>query len=244
MGGNAFSEVAAPIQLSWDPAGDPSVRGYALYYGAVGQSPGTRLDVGTSLSGTISGLTVGATYWIYAVSYDTGGIESPPSNQLLFTAPAAPTGPKERELELVRQTDGSMSLNYQGQPGQVYGIQFTSQLNPPVWQTLTNVTANSLSNVIALDISARAVPQRFYRVAHAAQPLLSAITPKKLANGYLQLSWTAPPYSTNRVQFAASPNATFWPTFAIVVADAEGRAVATDPAAAIISQRFYRVMMP
>lgn len=238
--GPANAEIARPVRLGWDASTDPKVRGYALYYGAVGQTPGTRLDAGTNLFGTISNLTAGADYWIYAVSYDAANIESVPSNQLVFTAPAPPP-PK---LEIARQADGSMKLSYKAAPAQVCGFQFTSKLNPPVWQTLTNVTADSLGNVVALDLAAKAVPQRFYRVALAPQPLVSALTATRLSNGHLRLNWTAPPYSTNRVIFAAHPQATLWPTFTNVVADAEGRAAVTDAAPTSVSQRFYRVMLP
>jgi hypothetical protein len=58
------------------------------------------------------------------------------------------------------------------------------------------------------------------------------------------LDWTAPPFSTCRVIFAPNTNSTIWPTLTTVVTDAEGRASAIDPAAAVVSTRFYRIVMP
>lgn len=236
--------VATPIKLTWNPANDPTVKGYALYYGLLTQSTPNRADVGTNLNCTISNLVVGTTYRIYAVSYNIYGAESIPSNELLYTPPtpvAAPSGPR---LEIARQANGSMQLSCKATPGLVCGIQFAATPNPAAWQTLANVTADSISNIIATDISAKLVPQRFYRVALAAQPLISAITPTRLPNGQMRLDWTAPPLSTNRVLYAPYTTSTIWPTLATVVADAEGRASVIDAAAAGISQRFYRVIMP
>lgn len=243
----AQAVVATPIKLSWSAANDTSVKGYALYYGTLGQSTPSRADVGTNLNFTISNLVVGVTYRIYAVSYNVLGAESIPSNELLYTpttpvtVPTQPAGPR---LQITQQANGSMKLSYLATPGQICGIQFAASPNPTAWQTLTNVTADSISNIVALDFSANKVAQRFYRVALSAQPLVSAITATRLANGYMRLDWTAPPLSTNRIVYAPFTNSTIWPTLATVVADAEGRAFVIDPAAATVSQRFYRVVLP
>jgi hypothetical protein len=234
------------VRLGWNAAPDPEVRGYAIYYAATNSAVVNRVDAGNGVTCTLSNLIVGATYWIHAVSYDAYGLESVPSNEILHTAainaPAAPAGPK---LQLARQTTGSVTLTYRATPGQVCGIQFTSKLNPPHWQTLTNVTATSLSNVVALDASARTVPQRFYRVALSAQPLVSAIKITRLPTGAMRLEWNAPPLAVCRVQRASSPKPTSWSTLAYnVVTDAEGRAVYTDTGAITASRRFYRVVMP
>lgn len=239
---------AAPIKLSWNAANDTAVKGYALYYGVVNQTAQTRVDVGTNLTCTVSNLIVGINYRIYAVAYSATGAESVPSNELLF-APSVPllpptpvpSGPK---LQIVKQANGSMRLSYQATPGLVCGVQFAATPNPVAWQTLTNVTATSVSNVIALDSSASLVSKRFYRVALSAQPLVSAITLTRLSNGSMRLEWTAPPLATCRVTYAPNTNSTIWPTLATVTTDAEGRASVIDPTAAIVSTRFYRVVMP
>ena len=236
--------VATPIKLSWNAANDPSVKGYALYYGLLNQATLQRADVGTNLNCTISNLVVGTTYRIYAVSYNVLGAESIPSNELFYTPPAPVTAPTGPRLQITHQANGSMQLSYKATPGQICGIQFAATPNPIAWQTLTNVTATSLSNVIAIDSSASQVAKRFYRVALSAQSLVSAITATRLANGSMRLDWTAPPFSTNRVVYAPFNTSTIWPTLTTVVADAEGRASAIDPAAAVVSQRYYRVVLP
>jgi len=235
--------TAAPITLAWSASSDPNVRGHAIYYGLAQQSATTRVNVGSNLLCRITNLIATATYRIYAVSYDAQGLESIPSNELYYTPPVppAPTGPR---LQITRQTDGSMRLNYKAAPGQVCGVQFAATPNPAYWQTLTNVTADSLSNVVALDISAKQVPQRFYRVALAPQPLVSALTITRQADGNMLLRGTVPPGASCRVLYATKADAASWLTRATVLADAEGRISYLDTTAKNASSRFYRVVMP
>lgn len=242
---NAAVTNAAPVMLSWNAANDSTVKGYALYCTVVAPVSQNRMDVGTNVTATLSNLVVGVTYRIYAVSYNALGVESIPSNELLYT-PAAPAlpAPQGSRLQIARQGNGSMKLSYKATPGLVCGIQFAATPNPSAWLTLTNVTADSLGNVIAIDGAASLVAQRFYRVALSAQPLVSAITQTRLSNGYMRLDWAAPPFSSCRVTYAPTLTSTIWPTLATVVADAEGRASVIDPAAAVVSSRFYRIVIP
>lgn len=235
---------AAPITLAWNAATNPSVRGYAVYYGLAAQPTTTRVSVGTNLTCRITNLIAHVAYRIYAVSYNAAGVESVPSNQLLFTPPAPPLPPAGPRLQITKLADGSMRLSYQATPGSVCAIQFASTPNPVAWQTLTNVTANSLSNVIATDISAKQVPQRFYRVALSAQPLLSAMTIARQPDGNMLLKGSAPPGATCRVLYATRPNPSSWQLRATVVADAEGRINYLDNTAKIASSRFYRMALP
>lgn len=240
LGADAIT--ASPVRLSWSSAADPSVRGYAIYYGLASSSSLTRIDVGSNLSVTITNLTAGLAYRIYAVSYNSLGAESLPSNALTYTPPN-PTSASPK-LQLTRMANGQVQLSYKASPGTICGVQFASVPNPTSWQTLANITADGVSNVIANDLSARLVPQRFYRVALSAQPLTSEITTAVMPGGALRLSWTAPPLSTNRVVFAPYVTSTIWPTLATVVADAEGRATAIDPNGSAVGQRFYKVILP
>jgi len=237
---------AAPITLAWNAAPDPGVKGYAVYYGLATQSITNRVNVATNLSCRITNLIANLTYRIYAVSYDALGVESLPSNQLLYTPPVPPvTGvtPGPRVL-IAAQADGSMRLSYKTTPGRLCGVQFAATPNPVFWQTLTNVASDGLSNVIAVDLNARRVPQRFYRVALSPQPLLSALTITRQADGNMLLRGTAPPGASCRVLYATKPNPTSWLTRASIVADAEGQITYLDTTAATASSRFYRMAMP
>lgn len=236
--------LAKPITLGWNAASDVTIRGYAIYYGRTNLTTNTRIDSGTNLSCTISGMLVGVTYRIYAVSYDAQGIESLPSNQITFTptTPAAPNPPPR--LQIARQADGSMKLSLTTATNVTCAIQFASTPTAQYWQTLTNVPANQAGNVIATDISASRVPQRFYRAVLSPQPLVSGISIARQANGAMRLDWMTPPSATSRIQSATSPTATTWTTRATITSNAEGQASYVDTTAAQAGARFYRVVMP
>lgn len=236
--------IAKSITLGWNAASDVTVRGYAIYFGRTNQTVNTRLDAGTNLSCSISGMVVGVTYRIYAVSYDALGIESLPSNQLTYTPtiPAVTNAPPR--LQIARQANGSMTLSFTTGTNSTCAIQFAATPTAKYWQTLTNVTANQVGAVIATDISASRVPQRFYRVALVPQPLVSGISIARQPNGSMRLDWMTPPGATARIQSASSPTATTWSTRATITSNDEGQAAYVDTTAAQASKRFYRVVMP
>jgi len=75
------------VSLSWTPDADTNVTGYAMYVGNTSGNYGSRLDVGTNTTSTLSGLSNGATYYFVATAYDSAGVESTPSNEAQFAAP-------------------------------------------------------------------------------------------------------------------------------------------------------------
>jgi hypothetical protein len=230
--------LSAPVTLAWSPAVDPSVRGYAVYYGPTNQPTTDRADAGTNLTLTLFNLKANVGYRFYAVSYDALGTTSVPSNELLLTPPPISS------LKIARQSDGSMSLNCQAAPGTLCSVLFTPTLQPAAWRMLAQVTSDQVGNVIARDMSARQVMSRFYRVALGAQPVLGTMQIKRQADGNMLLSGQAPPGVSCRVLYAATPNATSWQTLRSVVADAEGNAVALDTTAGQAPRRFYRMVTP
>jgi len=154
-----------PITLAWNAADDPSVSGYALYYGLVDQPATNRVDSGANTTATLFGLRANAEYRIYAVSYSANGLESIPSNELRLTPPAV------SRLTLSPQSDGSMRLAGKAAPETVCSIMFTPTLHPTAWQTLAQTTADQVGNFAALDVSAGQAKQRFYRVVLGVQPV-------------------------------------------------------------------------
>lgn len=228
---------AMPITLAWDPANDASVSGYAVYYGLASQSGVTRLDAGTNTTATMFGLLANAPYRVYAVSYDTQGQESVPSNELLFTPPAL------SRVKLVRQGDGQLQLSAKAAPRSVCTVQFTPTLHPAAWQTLMHATADQAGNVIAVDASGSRAVSRFYRVVLGALPLLGDLQIQLQADGDLLLTGKAPPGASCLVQYASTPKATSWLTLETVTADPEGN-VATLDTTAHQAQRFYRMALP
>jgi len=88
------TRASQSVSLAWDPNPESDIAGYRLYYGTSSGQYSSVIDVGDVTTGTISNLSGGGTYFIAVTAYDTAGLESPVSNEVVFNAPAdAPPPP-------------------------------------------------------------------------------------------------------------------------------------------------------
>jgi len=152
------AQIAPPMTLAWNPASDLTIKGYLIYYGPTNQPATNRLDAGMNNSATIYNMQANVTYRLYAVSYNTQGIESNPSNQLLVRQ-----GTVSR-LKLAKQTNGSMKLTFSAAPGAAGQVQYASKPTG-AWQTLGTATTDGSGNGTFTDTSANQASSRFYRIA-------------------------------------------------------------------------------
>lgn len=85
--------IAAHAQatLTWNPASDPTVTGYRLWWASLYDStvPLTSQDVGTATSATIPSLPAD-TFYVFVTSYNAAGVNSDSSNEVVFTVPNPP----------------------------------------------------------------------------------------------------------------------------------------------------------
>ncbi|MFT4637746.1 MAG: hypothetical protein ACI8T1_001056 [Verrucomicrobiales bacterium] len=72
--------------LAWDPNPEPDIVGYHLSYGTSHGSYSTVIDTGNATSRTLLNLVAG-TYYAIVTAYNTAGLESPASNELVFSVP-------------------------------------------------------------------------------------------------------------------------------------------------------------
>lgn len=82
---------AAEVKLAWDASGSQGVNGYRVYYGEASGSytaSGSPADAGNQLSYTVPNLLEGKTYYFAVKAYGAAS-ESPPSNEVSQTIPAA-----------------------------------------------------------------------------------------------------------------------------------------------------------
>jgi len=148
---------ACLVKLAWQSSSDPSVTGYALYYGATDRPFTTRLEVGMASTAVISNLTASATYSFCVVAYDANSGESDPSNFLTYTAQAVSS------LNLSRVQGSGMSVSFNVAPGAACQLEYTDTLNPPNWQLLNTATGDSNGMVKVVDAGASVSGSRFYR---------------------------------------------------------------------------------
>ncbi len=78
--------LGSSVTLSWDANVSTNTTGYRLYVGLASGSY-TTTDVGNTTTATVSNLTSGVTYYSVVTAYNSDGLESPPSNQVSYTAP-------------------------------------------------------------------------------------------------------------------------------------------------------------
>lgn len=101
------SPAGRSVRLAWDPNPENDLAGYRLHRG---NHPGTRVatrDVGNVTTSDWSGLLEGSTNYFTVTAYNTAGLESGPSNELMYIA-----GP---DLPLIAGFEPSSSVFIPGQ---------------------------------------------------------------------------------------------------------------------------------
>ncbi len=89
---------AADATFSWLPNGEANLAGYKIHYGTTSRSYGFTIDVGNPalvggrIQAQLSGMTEGTTYYVAATAYDTSGLESDYSTEVVWTAPSQAVG--------------------------------------------------------------------------------------------------------------------------------------------------------
>jgi hypothetical protein len=77
---------AESVDLEWDASPDSTVTGYKLYHGSASRQYTNTVNVGTNLSGTVTGLVPGVSYFFAVTAHTATGLESDFSNEATYTA--------------------------------------------------------------------------------------------------------------------------------------------------------------
>ncbi len=88
-----FSNLGPPghcaqVSLTWDPNSESDLAGYKIYSGTQSGNYQNRIDVGNVTTYILNGLTLGLTYYIAATAYNSQGLESGFSNEVIYTVPS------------------------------------------------------------------------------------------------------------------------------------------------------------
>ena len=119
------------VPLAWDLNQDPSVAGYAIYYGTNSGSHPTRVDAGTNVTATINSLTEGTTYYFVVASYNAARAESAPSKEISYVVPGL------LRMSYSAGSGAGPMLNFPVAAGHWYEVQATTDFKnwTSVWQT-------------------------------------------------------------------------------------------------------------
>ena len=141
------------VMVGWNAGADPSIAGYALYYGTTNGVYSKRVDAGTNTSMTVSGLVEGQTNFFAVAAYNAASIEGTASPALIFIVPGY----------LKMSSVSGSGMSFPVAQGHYYVVQATTNLTSwtNIWQSST---ASSNAWVSYQDPQAGSLPHRFYRV--------------------------------------------------------------------------------
>jgi hypothetical protein len=84
------AQQTATVRFGWDANPEPDIAGYALYYGGQTGRYSTRVNAGNVTTAVVSNLVRGATYYFALAAYNTRGLESDLSAEVVYTVPSQP----------------------------------------------------------------------------------------------------------------------------------------------------------
>jgi hypothetical protein len=151
------SLTSCPVTLAWDASPDASVTGYALYYGLAASHATNRVDVGLERMVTLTNLLAFSNYFFYAVSYNSLGMESVPSDWLYYRPPAI------TRLRIAKTDDDGTVLRFRTSAGALCRIEYCTSLEASQWQTLATTNADAAGDIVVGDLDAESHTNRFYR---------------------------------------------------------------------------------
>ena len=158
LGQNSIAGTPARIlPLEWQVVSDPTVTGYALYYGEIGGPLTNRVDVGLASSAVVRNLIAPTRYAFYVVSYNADGVESDPSNLFLYTAQAISS------VNLSQLAGGSLAIFFDVAPRAACHVEYSDSLTAPSWKILSAATGDSNGVVSVVDPVVAPGGMRFYR---------------------------------------------------------------------------------
>lgn len=156
------SDVTSDLAFAWNACKGGGEVGYALLYGNSPSNYTHRLDVlnvlsgATNITATVTGLEAGQTVYFVVKAYDAQGLETPASNQIVYTVPGA--------IQMVpgKQTKGMSAMRFSVAPGHIYTVQATTDLTSwiSVWQT----TSATNGWIEYSDPAGANLKMRFYRL--------------------------------------------------------------------------------
>ncbi len=152
--GFSLQARTASVTLGWDPSPAPQVVGYNVYYGPDTRRYTNFVDVGNETVGTVFGLMVGAAYHFAVTAYNSLGLESPPSDEIVYTLPSGTYRPKFQNNHFLQATNGSFNFTLGADPGTTVIIQSSTDLVH--WVSIsTNAMTNTtlrLSDPVATNL--------------------------------------------------------------------------------------------
>ena len=176
--GTASALQAATVQ--WNPNPESDIAGYKLSYGTQTGVYTTSVDTGNVTTWNLT-LTPGTRYFVVLQAYNTGGLYSPYSAEVIYDAPPAPTltslSPSSGPVATAVTISGSNFGSTKGTSTVTFnGITAT----PTTWSTtsiVAPVPAGATTGNVLVTVGGVASNALTYTVSSGATPTLTSLSP-------------------------------------------------------------------
>jgi hypothetical protein len=144
------------LSLAWNPSSATGVAGYNVYCSTNGVNYETPVNVGTNTAYVASNLPEGQTVYFYVTAYNSQGVESPPSNELVYVVPGV--------VQLAPKTGARSAayISFPVAPGHTYSLQ--ASVNLQTWSTIWQSAATTNGWIQVRDVEGAYLAMRFYRL--------------------------------------------------------------------------------
>jgi hypothetical protein len=146
---------AESLSFAWLRNNEPDVVGYRIHYGVASRAYNTVRDVGNATGATINNLTPGTTYYFALGAYNTLGLESDLTGELVYSVPIKPAG-----TEIRLTSANPPRLTVLGPVSKTFSIESTTDLQ--TWTSIGAVTVGPTGSSSFTDTN-KTVVRRFYR---------------------------------------------------------------------------------
>ena len=140
----------ASVTLTWDPNTEADLGGYRIYWGASSRAYTNLLDSGRLTTNKVANLLDGRTYYFAVTAYNTNGLESDYSNEVVITTkgrlspPSNLSGSQNRDIVAWIELRGRTNSN--GTITPIGDVMIASDIAGPV-----TVVANVLTNNVLMN---------------------------------------------------------------------------------------------
>jgi len=195
--------LADIVSLAWDANAESDVAGYRVYYG---NSPGVyskSLDVGNVTTATIKNLTQAATYYIATTAYNSSGVESLPSEEIVYTnqLPTVALTTPGSGAQFSAPANITLSADASDPDGPINRVEFyngTTKIGQatiaPYLFTWSNVSSGSYSlSAVAFDNAGASTrtPAINVSVQAPVPPAVASLSASPISPSQIALSWSA-----------------------------------------------------
>jgi hypothetical protein len=138
---------ALSVTLAWDPnSSNEDIAGYKIYFGTESQNYTTVIDVGGATVKSVAKLKKGMFYYFAATAYNSYGVESSFSEEVMVNTCTYKISPKKKTF---KATGGFGKVKVNTQPNCVW----TAERGIDTWLTIDEVTSGTGKGYIAYSVS-------------------------------------------------------------------------------------------